>query len=252
MAKVFIGVGHGGAADSGAVGNGFEEADLNLSIALSCMNVLVMHGVNVQMSRTKDENDTISEEIAECNAYNPDYAVDIHNNASANHNGDGFEAYYHYGGGKGKTLAENIEAEVIKFGQNSRGCKTRLDNNGKDYYAFIKRTVCPAVILECAFVDNAKDIVIIDTEEERKAMGKAIAKGILKTLNIKYKEEKVMRFKDLPETHWAFKDIEDFVEMGIVNGYEDGTFKPEKSMTRAEACAFGNRLLKKIAELRQA
>ena len=65
-----------------------------------------------------------------------------------------------------------------------------------------------------------------------------------------YKEEKAMRFKDVPETHWAYKDVEEFAEMGIINGYKDGTFMPDKSMTRAEACAFGNRLLKKIAELR--
>lgn len=67
-----------------------------------------------------------------------------------------------------------------------------------------------------------------------------------------YKEENDMKFKDVPETHWAFKDIEEFAEMGIVNGFEDGTFKPDKSMTRAEACAFGNRLMKKIIELRKA
>jgi len=32
--KVFLGVGHGG-TDSGAIGNGFKEKDLNLSIALA-------------------------------------------------------------------------------------------------------------------------------------------------------------------------------------------------------------------------
>ena len=39
-------------------------------------------------------------------------------------------------------------------------------------------------------MDNAKDIAIIDTAEEQKAMGIAIAKGVLATLGIKYKEEK--------------------------------------------------------------
>jgi N-acetylmuramoyl-L-alanine amidase len=51
-------------------------------------------------------------------------------------------------------------------------------------------TSCPAVIVETAFVDNAKDIQIIDTEAERKQIGIALAKGILKTLNIEFKEEK--------------------------------------------------------------
>jgi N-acetylmuramoyl-L-alanine amidase len=233
MAKVFISVGHGG-TDSGATGNGFKEKDLNLSIALAVCNELVRHGVNVQMSRTKDENDTLSEEIAECNAYNPDYAVDIHNNASENKNADGFEIYHHYNGGKGRELAVNIEKEVIKLGQNSRGVKTRLGDDGRDYYGFIRRTVCPAVIVECAFITSKEDIKIIDTETECVAMGKATAKGILKTLNIKYKEEKVMRFKDVPETHWAYKAIEELAEKGITKGYEDGSFKPLGNVTRAE------------------
>lgn len=186
MRKVFLGVGHGG-SDSGAVALGRKEKDLNLAIALACEDELVRHGVSVMMSRTKDENDSLNEEIKECNAYGPDLAVDIHNNAGG---GDGAEAFYHHGGGKGKTLAENILAEIVAIGQNSRGAKTRKNSAGKDYYGFIRETKAPAVIVECAFVDNAKDIQIIDTDAECKAMGIAIAKGILKSLNIAWIEPK--------------------------------------------------------------
>lgn len=182
--KVFLGVGHGG-KDPGAIGNGFEEADLNLAIATACQAELVRHGVTVGMSRTKDENDDLVEEINECNAFKPDLALDIHNNAGG---GDGAEAYHHHGGGVGKTLAENILDEIVKIGQNSRGAKTRKNSNGDDYYGFIRQTNCPAVIVECAFVDNAKDIQIIDTAAEQKRMGIALAKGILKTLGIVYNE----------------------------------------------------------------
>ena len=178
--KVFISAGHGG-SDPGAVANGVKEKDLNLSIALACRDELKRHGVEVKMSRTKDENDPLSEEIRECNAYAPDLAVSIHNNAGG---GDGAEAFYHYGGGKSKTLAENILAEIVKVGQNSRGAKIRKNSNGKDYYGFIRETSAPAVIVECAFVDNASDLEILATEGKRKSMGEAIAKGILKTLGV--------------------------------------------------------------------
>ena len=184
--KVFIGVGHGG-SDSGAVANNTKEKDLNLSIALACRDELERYGVDVRMSRTKDENDTLSEEIKECNTYCPDLAVDIHNNAGG---GDGAEAFYHYGGGKSKTLAENILSEIVKIGQNSRGAKIRKNSNGKDYYGFIRQTSCPAVIVECAFVDNATDLKILATEGKRKTMGQAIAKGILKTLGVEIQGER--------------------------------------------------------------
>jgi N-acetylmuramoyl-L-alanine amidase len=179
-------VGHGG-ADSGAAANGFLEKDLNLPIALACNEVLARHGVITLMSRTTDENDTLNEEIRECNAFSPDLAIDIHNNAGG---GDGAEAFYHYKGGASKTLADNVLAEIVAIGQNSRGAKIKKGSDGRDYYGFIRETVAPAVIVECAFVDNRADMNIIDTEAERKVMGIAIAKGILKTLGIAYVEPK--------------------------------------------------------------
>ena len=179
MAKVFLGVGHGG-SDPGAV-KYIKEKDVNLQMALPCCEYLVAHGVNVKMSRTRDENDTIQEEIRECNAFNPDLAVDIHNNSGG---GDGFEAYHSYKGGKGKILAQNIEAEVKKIGQNSRGCKIKKNSRGTDYFGFIRQTNAPAVICEGVFVDNKADAAQADTLAEQKAFGVAYAKGILKTLGI--------------------------------------------------------------------
>lgn len=178
--KVFLSVGHGG-SDSGAVGCGFKEKDLNLSIALSCRAELVRHGVVVGISRTKDENDPVTDEIKECNAFAPNVAVSIHNNAGG---GDGAEVFYSVVGGGGKLLAENILEEIVEIGQNSRGAKTRKNTNGTDYYGFIRQTKSVAVIVECAFMDNAKDIQVLSTESKCKVMGVAIARGILRYLGV--------------------------------------------------------------------
>lgn len=183
--KVFIGVGHGG-NDPGAVANGFKESDLNLQIALACQKELIRHGVVVGISRTKDENDVLTEEIKECNAFNPDLAVDIHNNAGG---GDGVEAFHELKGGTSKVLARNIVDEVVKIGQNSRGIKTKKNSAGTDYFGFIRQIKAPSVLVECAFVDNKEDIKIIDTLAEQQKMGVAVAKGILKTLGIAHKPE---------------------------------------------------------------
>lgn len=189
MSKVFIGVGHGG-SDPGAVANNVKEKDLNLQIALACKDYLAQYGVDVKVSRTKDENDPLSEEIRECNLFSPDLAVDIHNNAGG---GDGAEVFHHYGGGTGKTLATNILDEIIKTGQNSRGVKTRKNSAGQDYYGFIREVNAPAVIVECAFVDNATDLEILATEGKRKSMGQAIAKGILNTLGVEIQADRLYR-----------------------------------------------------------
>ncbi|KNF09690.1 S-layer domain-containing protein [Gottschalkia purinilytica] len=41
-------------------------------------------------------------------------------------------------------------------------------------------------------------------------------------------------FKDVPANHWASEYIEALALGEILTGYSDGTFKPEKSITRAE------------------
>ncbi len=184
MKKVFIGIGHGG-ADPGASGNGLKEKNLALTIAVAAGDVLLSHGVEILLSRRKDENDSVQEEIKECNAFNPDLALDVHVNSGG---GDGAEAWYHYGGGLSKTLANNVLREIVNIGQNSRGAKTKKNAAGKDYYAFIRETKAPATIIETAFIDNSTDIKIIDTAAEQKEMGVAIAKGVLNTLGITYKE----------------------------------------------------------------
>ncbi|MBS6023459.1 MAG: S-layer homology domain-containing protein, partial [Paeniclostridium sordellii] len=52
-----------------------------------------------------------------------------------------------------------------------------------------------------------------------------------KTINITVKEK--IEFNDT-QGHWAEKTINLFVEKGFINGYDDKTFKPDNSMTRAE------------------
>ena len=180
MAKVYIDPGHGG-SDPGAV-KYIVERDVNLVMALACRDYLNANGVSTKMSRTSNSTDTsISSMAREANSWGADLVISIHNNAGG---GDGFEVYHTVGGGIGKTLAQNIEAEVKKIGQNSRGLKTRRDTDGTDYYGMIRLTNAPAVICEGIFVDNATDVQIADTAEEQRAFGYAYARGILKTLGV--------------------------------------------------------------------
>lgn len=184
MAKVYIGVGHGG-SDSGAV-RYLVEKDVNLKMALACCNHLKAAGVDVKISRTKDKDSSIIEKANAANIWGADLALDLHNNAGG---GDGAEVYHSIVGGTGKRLADNILSEFEKIGQNVRGAKTKQEN-GTDYFGFIRLTDMPAVITEAVFVDNAADAAQADTDAECKMFGVAIAKGVLKTLGI---ADKVVR-----------------------------------------------------------
>lgn len=240
MKKVYVGVGHGG-SDNGAVANGFKEDELNLVIGTACADELKRHGVNAMLSRTADVDESVNEKVAECNSFAPDLAIDIHNNAGG---GDGAEIYHSKNGGKGKELAQNILDSIVSVGQNSRGIKTKLNSKGQDYYGFIRSTNAPAVIVECAFLDNKKDIQIIDTKAEQKTMGKAIAKGILKTLGIDYKKEETkMKYKDDAKIHsWAKKGVEYVTEKGYMVGDDKGNFMPSEPVTREQLATILERM----------
>lgn len=41
-------------------------------------------------------------------------------------------------------------------------------------------------------------------------------------------------FSDLTSEHWAYKNVTNLVENGVINGYPDGTYRPEKTITRGE------------------
>ena len=192
--------------------------------SVACRDYLTANGVEVKMSRIKDEDDCTNQEVAESNAFNPDVAVSIHNNAGG---GDGVEVYSSVVGGVSKTLADNILAEVVKIGQNSRGVKQKKGNNGSDYFGFIRMTKAPAVIVECAFVDNATDILIIATELKRKRMGTAIAKGILKTLGINEAAA-----EPVPSTTTKYKTVTDIAREVLAGKWGNGSDR-KKRLTAA-------------------
>jgi len=53
-----------------------------------------------------------------------------------------------------------------------------------------------------------------------------------------------VKFKDMPEKHWAQSAVYDLVKRGITNGFPDGTYQGMRNMTRYEMAAF----LSKIEE----
>lgn len=200
MAKtlIYLDAGHGG-SDSGAKLY-LTEKTVALTISKYCDEYLRLKGIDTLMARTTDVYKSLDSRIYEANMNKCTYYVSIHLNAGK---GDGAETYHTVMRGVGEDLAENILDEIAKTGQNiDRGTKMRTNQYGTDYYAVIRGTNMPATIVECAFVDHPQDYKIVDTDAECKAMGYAIAKGIIKTLKAQglYKDEE-LRYKSHCQTY---------------------------------------------------
>lgn len=52
------------------------------------------------------------------------------------------------------------------------------------------------------------------------------------------------KYTDVPSNHFAFAAIESLSSQGVIKGYTDGTFRPNEKVTRGQAAAMINRVLK--------
>lgn len=55
-------------------------------------------------------------------------------------------------------------------------------------------------------------------------------------------------FSDVPDTHWAYAAIASAAAKGWVGGYEDGTFRPERAIIRAEVVKLTNAVLDRVCD----
>ena len=200
---VVLDPGHGG-FDPGTSGFGANEKDLTLKIAKYCKAALESDGrIQIYMTRETDTSVGNATDVS-TDLYNriqyaigkkADLFVSLHLN-SAGASAKGAEVYYPNSnyradiGAQGKTLATDIQNELVKLGLYNRGAKIQnstsskySDNSVQDYYYVIqqsKRAGFPGIIVEHAFLSNQNDYNnYLSSDEKLKKLGEADAKGIL-------------------------------------------------------------------------
>ena len=118
---------------------------------------------------------------------------------------------------------------------------TYRDMNGKEWYAEAVYTLSYYGIIQGYSDGNFHGDRTIT-----RAAFTAIAARFAKHLG-DYKDG-ALRFSDVPETHWARDVITGAASCGWIAGYDDGTFRPANSITRAAATAIINRMLARTAD----
>ena len=182
--KICTAAGHGG-RDSGAVGNGYLEKDLNLKVTLKLNDYLKAAGHEVVTYRTTDTDFGLTSDqrtgaVAEwSNREKADHFMDVHFNAGG---GTGTECYYSIKEkttGNGYRCAVAVAKEIAALGYRNRGAKVKKSQKGDwDYFGVIRDTHAPANLVECLFIDNKEDMARVDTD----AIALAIAKGLCAVL----------------------------------------------------------------------
>ncbi len=184
--RIFIAAGHGG-NDPGAVHNSVREADINLTIAMLMEQDLRRHGVQVKLSRTADEPDKLAEQIAECNAYAPDFAVAIHTNSSVNGNASGFEVYYQQTSWANQQyshrMAQLFDTNVARYlNVTTRGLKTNKE------LGWLNRVEAPCILVENFFINGPRAQWYLAPEQLNK-FAKCYVRAILEFYSISYRSD---------------------------------------------------------------
>ena len=113
--------------------------------------------------------------------------ISIHCNASQNHNASGFELFTTKGNTKSDKLAENI-ANAVEHLYIEKDINLRYDisdgdkDKEVDFYV-LRKTKCPAVLIECGFFDNKKDYDNLKDPLFQANLGSFIYTGILNYIN---------------------------------------------------------------------
>lgn len=116
-------------------------------------------------------SDVLTKIVKKCNRHTADLDVSIHFNAGArdaDSSTTGVEAYVCTAESKAKGTAENICNAVAALGFKNRGVKA----NGNLYV--LRKTIAPAVLVECCFVDDKDDVELYNCAD----MASAIVYGI--------------------------------------------------------------------------
>lgn len=186
---VVLDAGHGG-KDPGALGSDEEgniivkEKDANLTIANKVAAILKERGIKYKQTRSTDVYLALQEITDYANNLDADLFVSVHNNAVENteisgtmvlYNEDGTDIY----GIDGKTIATFIKNEVVNnVDITDRGIVSRPG------LWVLRKTIMPAVLIECAFVTNEYDRSLLMDEDVLDMYALSIADGIEKSLEV--------------------------------------------------------------------
>lgn len=183
---IVIDPGHGG-RDGGKEGvTGVLEKDINLQISDLLREELEAAGYEVVMTRQEDKGlydenaesrklqdlqrriDRIEEEM-------PHLVISIHQNSFPDANVRGPQVFYYQGSDEGAQLAASIQAAIERHLPTLKKREIKEDNT----YYLLKHSPCTMVIVECGFLSNYEDCLLLEDREFQKKMAEAIRSGIV-------------------------------------------------------------------------
>ncbi len=189
---VILDAGHGG-EDGGANRGGIMEKDLNLDIALTVGSYLKQNGISVIYTRTEDillydrnvnykgrkKVLDLAARLKIANQTENGIFISIHMNAFPAEKYSGLQVYYSKNQENSKILAQMIQNNTKNLidADNDRKIKAATSS-----IYLLDRAENPAVLVECGFLSNPKDLAALSSREYRQKLSLVFAEAILQYL----------------------------------------------------------------------
>ncbi len=169
------------------------EGVINRQIGGIIKSYLRVHNQRLNIITTVNEDDprdlSLSYRVRVANELDKDETifVSIHSNASPNHNARGFEIFTTVGETRSDQLATSIGNSVRSF-YDRVNLKLRTDfsdgdlDKEVDFYV-LRKTKCPAVLLECLFFDQWNDFSHLKSPQFQRDFSWHVYKGILQFID---------------------------------------------------------------------
>lgn len=242
--SMMLDAGHGG-RDPGAVYQGRQEKDDNLSLVLAIGEILQENGVDVEYTRTTDIYQTPYEKAMIANRAEVDFFLSIHRNSYPTDNQvSGVESLVYDLSGLKYEMAQNINEQLETVGFVDLGVKARPN------LVVLRRTQMPAVLVEVGFINSNTDNQLLD--ENFDAVTQAIARGVLDTLGSAGLVQSQMEAQEEMQEAAQSESTED-TQSENAPMMETGVEQDEKETYQVQVGAFRNhfyadRLLRELME----
>ncbi len=186
---VLIDAGHGG-IDGGSVGkvSGVTESDLNLIYAKNLANQLKQMNISSVLTRNNNKGlydssaknlkrSDMSARKAIIEKYNPTLVVSIHMNSFVNSSARGAQVFYKLNNDEGKNFADCVQSQLA--------CNleyAKKTSKVGDYY-IVNCTDIPAVLIECGYLSNNEEELLLQDKNYQNKVCYGILSGIVSYLN---------------------------------------------------------------------
>ncbi len=186
---IIIDAGHGGEDGGTSSSKGVLEKDINLAIALKLNSLMKLMGYKTLMIRETDSMiysdpsasqrekkiSDIQNRMKIINNTPDGIFLSIHQNYFTQSKYSGTQVFYSGGHNDSKVLAGHIQNSVVRNIQKNN--QRKIKQSGKEIY-LLYHSKMPAVMVECGFMSNPGEALLLSDEDYQMKMSLAIIDGV--------------------------------------------------------------------------